>query len=68
MNIHPPTSTVLLTQVREPPDVAKSHTEAHTGEQILGFVVPFWPVPCLFCLHSLQVRMGGDPVIQPWVW
>ena len=59
---------MALTQVREPPDVAKSHTEAHTGEQVLGFVVPFGPVPCLLRLHPLQLLMGGNPIIQSRVW
>ena len=27
------TSSILVTQVRESPDIAQSHTEAHTGEQ-----------------------------------
>lgn len=59
---------MALTQVREPPDVAQSHTEAHAGEQILGFVVPFGPVACLLLLHPLQVGMRGDAIIQAWVW
>ena len=63
-----PTSSMALTQVREPPHVAKSHTEAHTGEQVLGFVVPFGPVPCLLLLHPLQFCMRRDSVIQSRVW
>lgn len=59
---------MALTQVREPPDVAQSHAEAHTGEQILGFVVPFGPVARLLLLHPLQVAMRGDAFIQTWVW
>lgn len=59
-----PTSSMALTQVREPPDVAKSNTEAHTGEQILGFVVPFGPVLTLNLLHQLQVLVREDPVFE----
>lgn len=46
------TSSIALAQGKEPQDVAKSHTEAHTGEQILGFVVPFFIL--LHLLHILQ--------------
>lgn len=63
-----PTSSVALTQVREPPDVAQSHAEAHAGEKILGFVVPFGPVARLLLLHPLQVGVRGDAVIQTRVW
>lgn len=59
---------MALTQVREPPDVAQSHAEAHAGEQILGFVVPFGPVAHLLLLHSLQVVIRRDAVFQTWVW
>lgn len=62
-----PTSSMALTQVREPPHVAQSHAEAHAGEQILGFVVPFGPVARLLLLHPLQVGVRGDPLIQTWV-
>lgn len=58
---------MALTQVREPPDVAQSHAEAHAGEQILGFVVPLGPVARLLLLHPLQVGMRGDAIVQPWV-
>lgn len=46
------TSSMVLPQGKEPPEVAKSHTEAHTGEQIPGFVVPFFIL--LHLLHVLQ--------------
>lgn len=59
---------MALTQVREPPHVAQSHAEAHAGEQILGFVVPFGPVARLLLLHPLQVGVRGDPLIQTRVW
>lgn len=59
---------MALTQVREPPHVAQSHTEAHAGEQILGFVVPFGPVARLLLLHPLQVGVRGDPLFQTRVW
>lgn len=61
------TSAVALTQVREPPDIAKSHAEPHAGEQILSFVVPLGSVSSLLLLHLLQFPMRGDPVIQSWV-
>lgn len=59
---------MALTQVREPPHVAQSHAEAHAGEQILGFVVPFGPVARLLLLHPLQVAVRGNPIIQTRVW
>lgn len=59
---------MALTQVREPPHVAQSHAEAHAGEQILGFVVPFGPVARLLLLHPLQVGVRGYPLIQTRVW
>lgn len=62
------TSSMALTQIREPPDVAQSHAEAHAGEQILGFVVPFGPVARLLLLHPLQLVIGRDAVFQTWVW
>ena len=37
---HPPTSTVLLAQVGEPPDVTQAHREAHLGQDVLQLVVP----------------------------
>lgn len=64
----PPTSSMALAQVREPPDIAQTHAEAHTGEQVLGFVVPFGPVARLLLLHPLQVGMTVNPLIQTWVW
>ena len=63
-----PTSTVALTEIREPPDVAEPHAEAHAGEQILGFVVPFGPACNLLLLHPLQLLMRGDSVVQTRVW
>lgn len=63
-----PTSSVALTQVREPPHVAQAHAEAHAGEQVLGFVVPFGPVARLLLLHPLQVGVRGDPLLQTRVW
>lgn len=62
------TSSMALTQIREPPDVAQSHAEAHAGEQILGFVVPFGPVTRLLLLHPLQLIIRRDAVFQTWVW
>ena len=48
-----------MTQVREPPDVTKSHTEAHRGEQVLDFVVPFGPDPILlFSIFSKTTQQG----------
>ena len=58
---------MALTQVREPPHVPQPHTEAHTGQHVLGLVVPFGPVPSLLFLHPLQLLMRRDPVIQTWV-
>lgn len=59
-----PTSSMALAEVGEPPDVTQTHAEAHAGEQVLGFVVPFGPVARLFYLHLLQLRMRGDPVVH----
>lgn len=59
---------MALTQVREPPHIAQPHAEAHAGEQILGFVIPFGPVAHLLLLHPLQVGVRGDPLIQTRVW
>lgn len=66
MSLH--TSSMALTQVREPPDVTESHAEAHAGEEVLGFVVPFGPVPSLLGFHPFQIFMRWDSVIQSWVW
>lgn len=59
---------MALAQVGEPPDVTKTHAEAHTGQQILGLVVPLGPVPRLLLLHLLQLLIAGDPVLQSRVW
>lgn len=59
-----PTSTMALTQVGEPPDVPQSHTEPHTGEHVLSFIVPLRTVSSLDLLHVLQLSMGGDSVLQ----
>lgn len=37
------TSPVHLAQIREPPEVAQAHGEAHTAQQVLELVVPGWP-------------------------
>lgn len=58
---------MAMTQVREPPDVTKSNTGPHTGEQVLSFVVPFGPVPGFLLLHPLQVPMRGDPLVKPGI-
>lgn len=39
-HISPPTSTIPVTQVGEPPDVAEPHGEAEAGEEELHGVVP----------------------------
>lgn len=50
---------VFLLHDSEPSDIAKSHTESHTGEQILGFAVPFWPASSFVLLHLLQPGVGN---------
>lgn len=59
---------MTLTQVREAPHVAEPDAEAHAGQDVLGFVVPFGPVPALLLLQRLQVLVGEDPFVQPGVW
>lgn len=44
---------MALAQVREAPDIAQPHTEAHTGEHVLGLVVPFGPGAGLFLFNDL---------------
>ena len=39
------TSTISVTQIRKPPDVAQAHGEAETGEEELDGVVPLAPLP-----------------------
>lgn len=58
------TSSMTLTQVREPPHVSNANAEAHTGEDVLGFVVPLGPV---LGLHPLQILIGRNPFLQSWV-
>ena len=43
MSHHSLTSAVLLTQVREPPDVAEAHAEPENGEEELDGAVPGHP-------------------------
>lgn len=62
------TSSMALTQVREPPDVSQPHAEAHAGQEILDLVVPLGSVPSLLLLHPLQVFVAGNSVIHPGVW
>lgn len=62
------TSSVTLTEVREPPDITKSHTEANAGEQILGFVVPLGSVSGFLLFHPLQVLVRRNTIIQPRIW
>lgn len=47
------TSSVLLAQVGEPPDVTQAHREAHLGEDVLQLVVPGWSA-----VLSIWVRGG----------
>lgn len=49
------TSSMSLTQVREPPHVADPDAESHAGEDVLGFVAPLGPVLQLFLIPPLQV-------------
>ena len=58
---------MALAEVGEAPDVAQPHTEAHAGQHVLGFVVPFGPVPSLLHLQPLKLLMAQDPVLQAWV-
>lgn len=58
---------MTLTQVREPPHIPNANAEAHTGEDVLGFVVPLGPVPGLLLLHPLQILIGRNPFLQSWV-
>ena len=58
------TPSVALTQVREAPDVAQPHAEAHAGQHVLGLVVPLGPVPGLRQLQLLQLLVAQDPGVQ----
>ena len=51
-HISPPTSTIPVTQVGEPPDVAEPHGEAEAGEQELHGVVP---LPALLGVEGVRV-------------
>lgn len=61
------TSAMCLTQVGESPHIANPNAEAHTGQDVLGFIVPLGPVTALLLLHPVQIFIVGDPEIQPWV-
>lgn len=60
-------SSMTLTQIGEPPDISKSHTKPHTGQHVLGLVVPFWSVSSLFLLQLVQLLMGQYSVLQAWI-
>lgn len=66
-NVSGLTSSVSLTQVREPPNIADPDAESHTGEDVLGFVVPLGSVFGLLFFLSLQFLMAWDPQIESWV-
>lgn len=59
---------MTLTQVRESPHISKPNAKPHTGEDVLGFVVPLEPVPSLFLFLPVKIFMARDPEIQTWVW
>lgn len=58
---------MTLAQVREAPHVSNANAEAHTGKDVLGFVVPLGPVLGLLLLHPLQILIGRNPFLQSWV-
>lgn len=60
----PPTSAVALAQVGEAPHVAQAHAEAHTGQHVLGLVVPLGPRAALLLLDALQLAQRRDPGLQ----
>ena len=47
------TSSILLAEVREPPDVAKPHTEPQHREEELDWAVPGDPVLGLLEVHGV---------------
>ncbi|KAL4629749.1 hypothetical protein GN956_G17108 [Arapaima gigas] len=53
-----PTSPMALAQVREPPDVTQTHTEAHAGQEVLGLVLPLGSVCSPLHLQLLQLLIG----------
>lgn len=55
---------MTLTQVRKAPHVPQTDTEAHTGQNVLGLVVPLGPPLRILFLHPLQVVVVGDPELQ----
>lgn len=57
-----------LTQVGEPPNIADSDTESHTGEDVLGFVAPLGPVFYLFLILPLQILIWKNPLFESGVW
>lgn len=57
-------SSMALTQIGEPPDISQSDTKPHTGQHVLGLVVPFWSASCFFFLQFVQLLMGHYPVLQ----
>lgn len=58
---------MTLAQVWEAPHISNANAEAHTGEDVLGFVVPLWPVLGPLLLHPLQILIGRNPFRQSWV-
>lgn len=58
---------MTLAQVWEPPHISDADAEAHTGEDVLGFVVPLGPVLGPLLVHPLQILIGRNPVLQSWV-
>lgn len=49
------TSTVLVGQVRKPPDVSQAHSIAHSGEDVLLLAGPVSPLSVLVAIVHMWV-------------
>lgn len=58
---------MTLAQVWKSPHIAEPDAESHTGEDVLGFVVPLGSVLGLFLFLPLQLLVVWDPQVQSWV-
>ncbi len=56
-----PTSSILVAEIGEPPDIAQANAKAHLGEHVLQLTVPRWPAvllpigtcrPFFICRHQ----------------